>query len=318
MFLEQVQNSKNSILRYFAGSCIIFFAAILGAFPYYFRAEIATFLSDILLLKQGVGFDSENKQFIFFITLLPFVFIFLALRFILPLLHQMPFRFFVTARKRLDWGRVFFAFSFYAVFLATLICIEILCFPDDYSWNFKPVPFLVLFIITLLVLPIQTSCEELLFRGYAMQGLGFVVRYKWFPFIFSSVVFGLLHCANPEVDKLGYFALLYYIGSGLFFGLITLMDDGMELALGFHAANNMVGVLLVTSNDSVLNVDSILRSSGGPKIIDMLVPVLIVYPLLLFIFSKKYKWTGWKHKLTGKIGSYESTLPSEDHGEPIL
>jgi hypothetical protein len=33
---------------------------------------------------------------------------------------------------------------------------------------------------------------------------------------------------------------VYYIGTGLFLG-ITLMDEGMELALGFHAANNLVG-----------------------------------------------------------------------------
>ena len=43
---------------------------------------------------------------------------------------------------------------------------------------------------------------------------------------------------NPEVEKLGYLILVYYIGSGLFLGIITLMDEGIELALGFHFANN--------------------------------------------------------------------------------
>jgi hypothetical protein len=34
---------------------------------------------------------------------------------------------------------------------------------------------------------------------------------------------------------------VYYIGTGLFLGILTLMDEGMELALGFHA-NNLVGL----------------------------------------------------------------------------
>jgi hypothetical protein len=35
---------------------------------------------------------------------------------------------------------------------------------------------------------------------------------------------------------------VYYIGTGLFLGILTLMDE-MELALGFHAANNLVGLV---------------------------------------------------------------------------
>jgi hypothetical protein len=46
-----------------------------------------------------------------------------------------------------------------------------------------------------------------------------------------------------------------------------------------------------------------------------LVPVLIIFPLLLFIFSKKYNWTNWKEKLTGtlKINEYTSTQNFKSH-----
>jgi hypothetical protein len=33
---------------------------------------------------------------------------------------------------------------------------------------------------------------------------------------------------------------VYYIGTGLFLDID--IDEGMELALGFHAANNLVGL----------------------------------------------------------------------------
>jgi hypothetical protein len=36
---------------------------------------------------------------------------------------------------------------------------------------------------------------------------------------------------------------VYYIGRGCS-SILTLMDEGMELALGFHAANNLVGLLV--------------------------------------------------------------------------
>ena len=85
-----------------------------------------------------------------------------------------------------------------------------------------------------------------------MQGLGLVMRNAWFPLLFTSITFGLMHIANPEVEKLGYSLLIYYIGTGLFLGITTLMDDGLELALGFHTANNLFTALLVTSDWTVL------------------------------------------------------------------
>jgi hypothetical protein len=107
---------------------------------------------------------------------------------------------------------------------------------------------------------------------------------------------------NPEVSKMGYSILIYYIGTGLVLGIITLMDDGIELALGFHAANNLIGALLVTSSWSVFQTHSLLIDVSEPVLsTDVLLPVFVIYPILLFVFTKKYQWTNWKEKLTGKI-----------------
>jgi membrane protease YdiL (CAAX protease family) len=73
-----------------------------------------------------------------------------------------------------------------------------------------------------------------------MQGIGGMVNNKWVPLIITSLSFGLLHYWNPEVMKLGPVLLIHYVLTGLFFGIITLMDKGMELAIGFHAGNNML------------------------------------------------------------------------------
>ncbi|MNX52222.1 hypothetical protein D3C86_828990 [compost metagenome] len=118
----------------------------------------------------------------------------------------------------------------------------------------------------------------------------------------TSVIFSTMHIANPEVAKMGNIILIYYIGTGLFLGIITLMDEGMELALGFHAANNLVSALLVTSDWSAFQTHSFFKDVSDPSAsFDVLLPVFIIFPILLKIYSSKYNWNNWKEKLTGKI-----------------
>jgi hypothetical protein len=80
------------------------------------------------------------------------------------------------------------------------------------------------------------------------------------------------------------------------------MDEGMELAIGFHAANNLIGALLVTTDWTVFQTNSIFKDLSEPSAgFDIILPVVVIYPILLFIFSKKYRWQDWKEKLTGKL-----------------
>ena len=124
------------------------------------------------------------------------------------------------------------------------------------------------------------------------------VSYYISSFWFTSYI------ANPEVDKLGPIIMVYYIGTGLFLGIITLMDDGLELALGFHAANNLFTALLVTADWTVFQTHSVLKDLSDPSemgIVEIFVPIFVVFPILIFILAKKYKWSNWKDKLIGKV-----------------
>jgi membrane protease YdiL (CAAX protease family) len=175
--------------------------------------------------------------------------------------------------------------------------------PENYVFNFKLIPFLILVLIAIVLVPLQTSFEEYLFRGYLMQGIGVLCKNRWLPLIITSVTFGLLHIANPEIEKLGYILLVHYIGTGFFLGIITLMDEGLELALGFHAANNLFTALLVTADWTAFQTNSILRDVSDPDVsnVEIFASVLIIYPILILIFAKVYKWTNWKDKLIGPV-----------------
>jgi membrane protease YdiL (CAAX protease family) len=163
------------------------------------------------------------------------------------------------------------------------------------------------------MIPLQTSFEEYLFRGYFMQGLGTLVKNRWVPLIITSVCFGGLHFFNPEVTQMGNLIMIYYIGTGFLLGIMTLMDEGMELALGFHAGNNLTAALLVTADWTAFQTESIFKDISDPTAgIDVLVPVFIIYPLFLFIMAKKYGWSDWKNKLFGKVEKPETIKLSEE------
>ncbi|MBA2744660.1 MAG: CPBP family intramembrane metalloprotease, partial [Flavisolibacter sp.] len=242
-----------------------------------------------------------------------------AIYMVVRFFHKQSFRSVTTARTKVDWNRIFFSFCIWAVISIAATMVSYFLMPEDFVWNFKPVPFIILALIAIPLIPVQTSTEEYIFRGYLMQGFANLAHNRWFPLLMTSVIFGLMHIVNPEVEKLGYIIMVYYIGTGLFLGIITLMDDGMELALGFHAANNLIGALLVTTDWTAFQTNSILKDISEPTAgYDILLPIFIIYPILLFIFSKKYRWSNWKKKLTGKISFNGNAVSKYTDGQSDL
>ena len=210
-----------------------------------------------------------------------------------------------TSRQKIDYNRIFYSFTLWASFMVFSILLGYFMMPENYEINFNLKPFLILTLLTVILFPIQTSAEEYFFRGYIMQNIGVISKNRWLPLIITSTAFGLVHAGNPEVAKLGNMIFVYYIGSGLFAGIITLMDEGLELALGWHAANNIVIALFVTADFTAVQTDSILKNIGEMsdtmELSEIFFPVFIVYPAMIYIFSKKYNWKNWKGKLFGKI-----------------
>jgi len=307
MFLEQGIKPENKFWKYLLGSVFIISASFVGQIPITAAVFYKTF-------KEHVAFPTTNEGVMkmfesnttLFLVMISFIFAFAGIYFVVKFIHHQTLLSVTTSRPKVDWKRIWFSFFVWTFFSLLSFLFVYLKSPEQFVLQFKVIPFLILAVLGCILIPIQTSTEEYVFRGYLMQGFANLAQNRWFPLLMTSVIFGSMHWTNPEVGKMGNIIMIYYIGTGLFLGVITLMDEGMELALGFHAANNLVGALLVTSDWTVFQTHSIFKDLSEPSAgIDVILPVVVIYPILLFIFSKKYGWTNWKEKLTGKISNVE-------------
>ena len=304
-FIQQAYKGNNEWWRYLITLLIVMSPFILNFLTYLIMPEIFDQIYEEMENFQG------NKNVFLLENLAPFLVLLILLFLFVKFLHQRSITSLTTSRPQVDWNRVLYAFVLWFVISIILLTIGIFLEPDNYVWNFKPIPFLILVLISFFIIPLQTSLEELLFRGYLMQGLGILVKNRWFPLIVTSVLFGLLHSLNPEVEKLGYGIMVFYIGTGFLFGITTLMDEGTELALGLHAANNIVAAFFITSTWATFNTDALYIDTSEPTLSwQAYLPVFVIYPIVLFIFSKKYGWKNWKEKLFGRI---DAPLIKEDN-----
>lgn len=254
------------------------------------------------IIKMNI--DKFGKNINFLITIGPLVFMLVFLIAWVLVVHKQSLLSLTTSRAKVDWKRVLFAFSLWSFVIIAFFIYGYITSPEDYVFSFKLWPFLVFFLFAIVLIPLQTSFEEYFMRSYLMQGIGLATRSRAVAVFTTSILFGLMHLANPEVEKIGFSIMIYYIGTGFFLGIITLMDDGVELALGFHAANNLIGVLLVTSDWTAFQTNSIFTNINSESVIspwEYIIQVGIVLPLMILVFARKYKWKNWKHQLFGRV-----------------
>ena len=297
MYIEQLQKFKINLWTY-----LVIPVLFLSLMVYnYFSTKG---LDTAAMMKDMIKLIGVNGTFVALVG--PLSLMLLVVFFYNKFIQNNTIRILTTSRPKIDWKRVFFSFGLWSLITIITTVVSYYTSPEDFVLNFKPKEFAVFVVLAVLFIPLQTSFEEYLFRAHMLQGLGLATKTRWIPLVVTSFLFGIMHIANPEVEKLGLVIMFYYIGTGLFLGILTLMDEGLELALGFHAANNLVGALLITSDWSAFQTHSILKDVSEPNAnIQIFIPILVIFPILLYLFAIIYKWSNWKEKLFGTIKPLE-------------
>lgn len=126
-----------------------------------------------------------------------------------------------------------------------------------YTWSFDLGEFLPYLLVALTLIPIQTTAEEVFYRGWIQQRLENSMRSIWVVSLAGGLLFALPHLGNPEVGRNLLLPILGYGATGFMLTWVTMRDQSMGLAVGAHAANNILAGLVVSSADSALPAASI-------------------------------------------------------------
>ena len=202
MYIQQAFNYLHDWWRYLVGAIIIFIATQIGTIPFIgivFFKVIGEGGKITVLQDEKALMKVLDSNLTLFLMLLGFAVGLVGLYYVVKYLHKQPFVTITTSRKKTDWGRFWFGFGLIAVVTTVLTLVDYYGNPDDYVIQFKAVPFLILALISIVFIPLQTSFEEYLFRGYLMQGLGVFAKNRWLPLFVTSIVFGGLHFLIPKL-----------------------------------------------------------------------------------------------------------------------
>jgi len=233
------------------------------------------------------GLKTNNNLFLF---LSIFAILLVCIIVLIKVIHGRKWIEVINGTNHVRWSRFFHGFAFWSGLMLVGSLIDYFIYPNSYVWQFNLRKFIPLFFISIILVPIQTSCEEFIFRGYLTQGFASWTKNRWCALIFPSLLFALAHLINPECAGYGYGIMMAsYILMGLTLGLITILDDGAELAMGVHTANNLIEFLLIDYKDSTMPTNSLFYTTHFDPY-ESFISSLILTIILIIIMARVYKW----------------------------
>lgn len=290
-FLDLARLGKNDWWRYLLSVAVILFVWLLSS------TVAALVLIGIGFSNGGpIAIDPNTSEiagvdpfWTVTILLLSFLPLLASLLLSVRFIHNRPATSLITPLLKIDWKRIAIGFVGFGMLLVVACIVESFLFPGRYQFTFKPLDTLKFAPVILLLIPFQAASEELLFRGYMMQGIGLLTRRAWIPVVISSLIFMLLHISNPEAKVDTLLMLGNYLAAGLLFALVTIKDNRLELAIGMHIVNN-VFVLLVNSTVSALPVPPVFTVTtldAGYGLVSSIVVAFIFYGVLHFLLRSQ-------------------------------
>ena len=251
-FLDNVYEGKNDWWRY---------VVVLGVsvyywlfWSYYVYVASSAVLSELPIPPVAAATISQNMHFLIELGLL-----------ILLLwgMNERSWRSLITAEPAVNIKRIAQGFGVWGGLMLTSQAIGVWSEPQNYAWNFQPSQWIVLLMLSLLFVPIQTSAEELLFRGYLIQAMRLLTHRSFILIVMSAFLFAIPHFGNPEMQRGAFvWGAANYFTWGVIFAAVTIKDNGLELSLGMHAAHNIIGSVVVTTPDSVIQSPALLTYVG--------------------------------------------------------
>ncbi|WP_322792573.1 type II CAAX endopeptidase family protein [Bellilinea sp.] len=233
VYLALADQGKNSWLRYLASIFLIVLIFVLS------NGLIIGFALELGWFTPGTGTLTE-----FVLSLLTFLPMLLGVFLINGWLHRRSVGSLIGPAGRLNLRRIALGVLIWGGLFLLFATIEAVLY-GNYTFNpayFADWPFLL---ASLLLVPVQTSAEEFLYRGYLLQASGRLTQNPMVLSVINGILFTLPHLANPETGEYGWYAILSWFVFGAGYTLITLRSGSLDYALGGHAINNILSMTIV-------------------------------------------------------------------------
>ncbi len=291
-YLDAALEGKNDWWRYLIGYPFILFSyLVVGSIPILVLALFVMMDGDPRTsLSQSGTFTGIAPLISFTVIMASFIPFLLATFVTVTVIHRRHIRTLITPARRVDWKRLFQGLGIWMLIAAILAIVEALLYPGRYVFSLDIKTYLPIVIVSLILIPLQTSAEEFLFRGYLLQHAGLKIKNVVALSFLSGFLFTLPHLANPEVAEMGALMTVFYFFTGAFLAAITIWDNGLELALGMHAGNNLFSALFASYANDAIQTPSLFTVTEFDmtfNLITFFVGLLAFYLLLFKVWPKK-------------------------------
>ena len=215
---------KYSFWRYVLSAIILFFSSFLIEFLY----------TDYRLRNAYDNNTNNILNYNIFSNIL-YIGIFL---FLIKTIHKENIKRTITFNKLFDVKKLFLGILIGVI--SAILAFVIKYFISYEYWVYKsPGGFstVKVMFLNLILYSFVSFKEELLFRGYLLQGLNYHLKNKFLIILICSVFFSAYHI------QYSWFGLVSVFIWGILFCMITFLENGLEYVLGIHFASNIVLVV---------------------------------------------------------------------------
>lgn len=226
-------------------------------------------------------------------------------------LAGVPWRSVFSSPRRFDRRRLLIYFVGSLVVVGAGVAVIALATPGPPGWVGFGISgtTVAMLLVVVLSTPVQSAGEEIIFRGALLPAAG-----SWFKTVrpalitglaVSSLLFALVHGSSDP------WLFAYYVFLSVCTGLMGLITRGLEAAMAFHVANNLVTttVNVLLAGGGVLVIDRAAGAGGGAAL--LIIPAVCNLVVLGLVWMRERS-----RQQTPTTGSRPETATSSTSSPP--
>lgn len=297
IFISSAFKGKNSFWRYAVLSVTPFLVSnFIGAIPL-LVLMIVNATPETIATSGGMPDFSAmgvNLNLVFVLMIFPFLLALLTFILMMKPIHHRNFKTVINGGRPIRWGRIFTSAIVWLAISGLYLSLTIKEDPSNFVINNTSNSLIILAVLAVILIPFQAAFEEVIFRGYLIQGFAILTKNRWMPILITSILFGLMHSINPEIKEYGFWTMIpQYVFFGMVFAIPSMLDNGIEIAIGAHAANNAFLSVFLTTKASALQTPALymqITTYPWKDFAGLILSSILFLTIMLLI----YRWKNFK------------------------